>query len=255
VSVIVLSHTNEILTVPRSEQFGVPISFLQQQAYWLYEHELEQLRSEIQKGVQSAETITEESKDAPSSHKSDEKAQDKTITEDAVSEELSASTKSFNVFENQPRPLRHVPKFLNLEPETPKLVNPVVGSYSNPDAFQEYSNSNSDSDSDSDSSIDNFNRESVFLHRSKILSKPPPTFNDSDDDDEEEEEEEKEETEVSQKFQSIALNGDSPDSKTNKAKTATESSLSNLSCMYLCLCYLVFYKMYGLTNNSFSFQC
>ncbi|KAH3678376.1 hypothetical protein WICMUC_001393 [Wickerhamomyces mucosus] len=43
----------------RSSQFNVPVSFLQQQAYWLYENELEQLKNKIQKSTLSSDTITD----------------------------------------------------------------------------------------------------------------------------------------------------------------------------------------------------
>lgn len=183
-----------------SEQFGVSVSFLQQQAYWLYEHELEQLKSEIQKGVQSAETITEETKAmaSPTPEYKPINNNDESLT----------STKSFNMFENQPKQLRHVKKYVQLDPQPP------VGHEAKFDQNTTFTQEQSESDSSSDSG-DNFNQESVFLHRSRILSKPPPKFNDSDED----------EDEVAEGFESISFNNESP----GKVKTTTESSLSNLS--------------------------
>lgn len=194
-----------ILILSRSEQFGVPVSFLQQQAYWLYEHELEQLKSEIQKGVQSAETIKEDVREDDTLNEIEETGNDET-------EDLSLSTKSFNVFETQTKPLRHVPKFVQLEPQyDEREISPNH-------TFDNDYQSDSDSSSSS-SSMGNFNQESVFLHRSRILAKPPPTFNDSDDDEDSPE-----------GFESIAFN-DSPTSKDCRARRTTDSSLSNLSCM------------------------
>lgn len=203
----------------RSEQFGVSVSFLQQQAYWLYEHELEQLKSEIQKGVQSAETITEETRAIASPT-----PEDKTINNN---DESLTSTKSFNMFENQPKQLRHVKKYVQLDPQPP------VEHEAKFDQNATFTQDQSDSDSSSDSG-DNFNQESVFLHRSRILSKPPPKFNDSDED----------EDEVAEGFESISFNNESP----GKVKTTTESSLSNLSCMYAIF---TLYMLFNYTNSRF----
>lgn len=168
------------------------------------------MKSEIQKGVQSAETIKEDIREDDTLNDIEEVETDKTG-------DLSASTKSFNVFETQPKPLRHVPKFVQLDPQyDEREISPHQ-------TFDNDYQPDSDSDSDSSSSsTGNFNQESVFLHRSRILAKPPPTFNDSDDDDDDE---------SPQGFESIRFN-DSPVSKDSRAKRTTESSLSNLSCTY-----------------------
>lgn len=141
--------------------------------------------------------------------------------------ELSTSTKSFNMFEKQPRQLRRAKRHVQFDLEP---VEDVTNLGPRRAYVDEHSDSESDSDSDSDSSSssgNNFNQGSVFLHRSKIMAKSPPKFNDSDDDDYTGDDDE----EITKGFESIAFNDDSPGSKNFKNKT-TESSFSNLSCMY-----------------------
>lgn len=58
--VITTSKRNEIDWNKLSLKFQVPVTFLQQQAYWIYERQLEQLKSTIEKGTLSDESVKNE---------------------------------------------------------------------------------------------------------------------------------------------------------------------------------------------------
>ncbi|CCH40489.1 Zinc finger and BTB domain-containing protein 20 [Wickerhamomyces ciferrii] len=205
-----------------SEQFGVPISFLQQQAYWLYESELEQLKNEMQRG-QTAGTSSKE----PSPPKSEPKYEVKSTHN---VNELSTSTKSFNIF--QPRQVRNELTYEHSNVEFSADPNATLKhvDFDN-DIYQTTDGTDEDSDNSSSSSIANLNQESVFLHRSRILTKPPPTFDDSDDDEEDIPLQEDHEA-PTREFENVTLNDTLHNTSIGKPKVTTESSLSNISCMY-----------------------
>lgn len=177
-----ISHAkrNEIDWQKMSEKFQVPVTFLQQQTYWMYEKQLEQLRNTIEKGTLSDESVRYEK------------------SEGTIEESKSSSFSGVGLFGKRDD---------NQSKNTIKDYQEVTNDYKNDDNSEDsYSPSTSTSSSSDD---DNINHGSMLLQRSRILSKLPPRFKDLDEDDQ-----------------------DERDNESETKKTNTESSMSNLSCMY-----------------------
>ncbi|ONH68472.1 Autophagy-related protein 29 [Cyberlindnera fabianii] len=149
-----------VLSKSKKTEFGVPIKFLQQQAYWLYENELNQLRSRME--------------------------HDASLSRDTITDQGGSRQ---TLVKGHERTIRHINMFDSSKTSRISTSNLQSKSLSSPDRdvdrYHDPSHeSDSGSESSSSSSLEDVNAGSMLLQRSRILSKAPPKFLPTDEEDE-----------------------------------------------------------------------